>query len=355
MNILPRWLVRTCAYCLAVLVVGVTVWLAVHALSAVLTVSFAIAAALLLAALMSPVTDALRRVRLPPWAASLLTLVVLLGGLFGSLFLVVDRARGQITDLQKAISDGLGRLEHIFLGPPFNLTQGRINNAEQQILQGVQHALPSPMAGASMLLQILTGALLMLFVLFFLLKQGSAMWEWFVGWVTPAHRETTDLAGRHAWQALTSYVRGTVAVAFVDAIGIGAAMLFLGNPLTASLTLVTFIGAFVPIVGATVSGVLAVGVTLVTVGPWAAVILLGAVIAVQQLEGNLLQPLIMGHALRLNPVAIVVSVTVGTIVGGIVGAIVAVPVVAVCYRVISFLAGREEQARPRAGRATPSR
>jgi predicted PurR-regulated permease PerM len=198
------------------------------------------------------------------------------------------------------------------------------------------------MAGASMLLQIGTAALLMLFILFFLLKQGSSMWGWFVGWVPPPHRRTTDAAGRKAWQTLTSYVRGTVAVAFVDAIGIGVAMLFLGNPLTASLTLATFIGAFIPIVGATVSGVLAVGVTLVTVGPWAAVILLGAVIAVQQLEGNLLQPLIMGHALKLNPVAIVVTVTIGTIVGGILGAIVAVPLVAVCYRVVSFLAGRED-------------
>jgi predicted PurR-regulated permease PerM len=341
-TVLPRWLVRTCAYCLAVLVVGVTVWLSVRALAAVITVSFAVAAALLLAALMYPVTRALLHLRLPPWAASLFTLLALVGGLFGCLFLVVERAMSQLTDLQKAINDGAGRLRHLLLRPPFSLSSKDIQQGQQQILQGVEHALPSPMAGASMLLQIGTAALLMLFILFFLLKQGSSMWGWFVGWVPPPHRRTTDAAGRKAWQTLTSYVRGTVAVAFVDAIGIGVAMLFLGNPLTASLTLATFIGAFIPIVGATVSGVLAVGVTLVTVGPWAAVILLGAVIAVQQLEGNLLQPLIMGHALKLNPVAIVVTVTIGTIVGGILGAIVAVPLVAVCYRVVSFLAGRED-------------
>jgi predicted PurR-regulated permease PerM len=339
-RILPLWLTRTVAYCVAALVVALTAWLSVKALVQITTVSFSVAAAALLAALLYPLTDVFARA-LPRWAAALLTVLAFVLALVASLFLVVERAIGQVSDFQDAMNKGVHQLENKLTHPPLSLSQGRVQKAHDQVMHFLTSSGPSPVAGASMLVTFLSAAVLILFVLFFLLKDGSRMWAWAVSWVPARHRERTDGAGRTGWQTLTSYVRGTVLVALIDAVGIGAAMLFLGVPLTASLTLIVFIGAFVPIVGATVSGVVAIGITLVTVGPVAAVILFAAVLVVQQVEGNVLQPLIMGRALRLHPVAIVLTVSVGTLLGGILGAIVAVPYTAVVYRVTSYLAGRE--------------
>ena len=149
--------------------------------------------------------------------------------------------------------------------------------------------------------------------------------------------ETVDGAGRAAWTTLGRYVRGVVVVAVIDAVGIGAALLLLGVPLWLSLTLLVFLGAFVPIVGATLTGVVAVLVTLVTEDVSDAVVVLVVVLVVQQLEGNVLQPLIMGRAVRLHPVVILLAVTAATLLFGVAGAVVAVPVVAVAYQVAEYL------------------
>lgn len=152
-------------------------------------------------------------------------------------------------------------------------------------------------------------------------------------------RELIDGAGERAWATLTSYVRGTVVIALVEGLLIGAAMFIMQVPLALSLTLVVFVGAFIPFVGATVSGVLAILITLVTVGPISAVALLTVVLLVQFLDGNLLQPFVMGHLVQLHPIVILVGVSVGAILGGIVGAILAVPLVGITYRVTEYLTG----------------
>ena len=172
------------------------------------------------------------------------------------------------------------------------------------------------------------------------------MWRWFLSWVPRRKAAAFETAGSRAWGVLTSYVRGTVVIALADALGIGAAMLGLGVPLVVSLTLLVFLGAFVPIVGSTVSGVVAVGVTFATVGPIQALLLVAAVIVVQQLEGNLLQPLVMGRALHLHPASIVLAVTVGAVLAGVLGALVAVPVLAMVYRVTEELSPLPPPRRP---------
>lgn len=341
MRILPSWLLRTAAYCLALLVVGFTVWLVVEMLGTVRMVTFSIVAALLLSALLSWLVAALVGLRLPRWLAALVSVLALLGACAASVFLVVNRALSQVGDLQEALGEAVAGVKQTLLQPPFSLTADRVERFQDRAVDAVAAALPSPATGASLVIEFLSGIALGVFVLFFLLKDGSRMWQWVLGWTPAPRRAVAGEAGLRAWHTLTSYVRGTVLVALADALGIGAAMLLLGVPLTASLTLMVFIGAFVPIVGATVSGGLAVLVTLVTLGPITALVLLGAVLLVQQLEGNLLQPLIMGHALQLHPVAIVLAVTVGALIGGVLGAIVAVPTLAVSYRVVSYLAGRD--------------
>lgn len=338
---LPRWLVRTAAYCVAWLVLAFTVWLLARMLAGVATVSFAVVAALLLSALLMPVADALARLRCPRWLGALLSVALLVCAVLASVVLMVDRATQQLPDLQRAITQAIDDIRHRLTSPPLSLSPDRIQQMHNRAVELIAHMAPSPAAGGGLLLQLLSGAVLALFVLFFLLKDGERIWSWFLSWVPAQHRARTDHAGRLAWTTLTHYVRGTVLVALIDAFGIGLAMFLLDVPLFVSLTLVTFIGAFVPIVGAFVSGAVAVVVALVTVGPVPALALFGAVVAVQQLEGNVLQPLIMGRALELHPVVIVVGVSTGGLVGGVPGAVVAVPLTAAAYRVVSYLAGRD--------------
>jgi predicted PurR-regulated permease PerM len=181
---------------------------------------------------------------------------------------------------------------------------------------------------------------LTVFLLF--LPQGRrADVELVPGLGAPGHATAVNRGGHAVWEVLTGYIRGTTLIAAVDAIGIGAGMLVLGVPLTASLTCLVFLGAYVPIVGAFVSGALATGITLVTLGPTQALVLLGVVVVVQQVEGNLLQPLVMGHTLQLHAVTTVVSVTIGALVGGVLGALVAVPLVAAAYRLM--IQAREDE------------
>jgi predicted PurR-regulated permease PerM len=220
---------------------------------------------------------------------------------------------------------------------PLGLDPQQVSQVRNEIVTAIYQATPSPGAGARMAVYVLAALILVAFLMFFLLKDGDRMWAWLLDRVPARRRAQVDGAGRTAWDTLGNYVRGVVVVALIDAVGIGAALLILGVPLWVSLTLLTFVGAFIPLLGATVSGAVAVLVTLVTNGPTDAVIVLVVVLVVQQVEGNLLQPLVMGRALRLHPAAILVAVTAGGLLYGIPGALLAVPVMAMTYRVLEHL------------------
>jgi predicted PurR-regulated permease PerM len=190
--------------------------------------------------------------------------------------------------------------------------------------------------------------LLVLFVVFFLLKDGDRMWGWALGWASVRRRADVDGAGRAAWDTLPGYVHASLIVGLVDALGIGAALLIPGVSLWFSLTLLMFLGRSCPRIGATVSGAVAVLVTMVTDDVGDAVIVLVVVLVVQQVEGNLLQPLIMSRPVALHPVAILAAVTAGGLLLGIAGALLAVPLVAVVYRVLTWepAGGAVDDARP---------
>ncbi len=198
----------------------------------------------------------------------------------------------------------------------------------------VRQALPSPVAGATSAAEILASALLAVFLLFFFLRDGEQMWSWMMHRMPASRAGRIDRAGRSGWQTLMSYTHGTAAVAAVDAIGIGAALFILQVPLALSLALLTFISAFVPIIGATVAGAAAALVTLVTNGSRDALIVLAVVVIVQQVEGNLLQPVVMRRAIQLHPVITLLAVTAGTLVAGVAGALIAVPLCAVIYHAV---------------------
>jgi predicted PurR-regulated permease PerM len=176
---------------------------------------------------------------------------------------------------------------------------------------------------------MLTATLLTLFLLIFFLHDGNKIWTFVIRAVPTDVRDRVDVAGRRGFASLVSYVRATAAVAVVDAVGIGIGLAVVQVPLAAPLAALVFLAAFIPIVGAVVAGTVAVLVALVANGFVPALIVLGIVIAVMQLESHVLQPLLLGRAVRLHPIAVVLSIATGVIVGGIAGGLLAVPLLAV--------------------------
>jgi len=176
-----------------------------------------------------------------------------------------------------------------------------------------------------------------LFTTYFLLCQGDQIWAWIVRLFPRAAREHVDGSGRAAWVSLTAFVRATVVVAFVDAVGITVIALVLKVPLAVPIGVLVFLGSFVPVIGATVSGSVAVLVALVAHGPLIALFMLIGVVAVQQLEAHVLQPFLLGRAVKLHPLAVILAVAAGVVAAGIVGALVAVPLAAMLNTIVKYL------------------
>ncbi len=334
----PPGLTAVALVCACILVVAVTVFVAGWLLVLIAPVTMAVIAALLLTALVEPVTTLLGRIRCPRWAAALATVMLLVAVLALPVVLVGRQVGGQFSDLGQRLDESLARLrqaavETLPVGP------AQVDGWWQQAQDAAVSALPAPAAGAMAAVEVLGAAALTVVLLFFFLYDGPAMWQWVLRLAPDRRRARVGRAAGAAWDALTGYVRGTIVIAAVDAAGIGLALLLLGVPLALPLTLLTFVAAFVPIVGATVAGAAATLVALIANGPADALLVLAAVIAVQQAEGNLLEPLVMGNAVRLHPAVILVAVSVGTVLAGVAGAVVAVPLTAVAYRAASVLSG----------------
>ncbi|MDN5747342.1 MAG: AI-2E family transporter, partial [Pseudonocardia sp.] len=324
------------AYAGGALVVGVVAWAVVWVLLQVALVTFALIVALLLAALLDPLARLLHR-RLPAWAAALLSVLLLVGVVLGTGYLLTRRVTGQLGNLVSSLTASIDQIRNWLVNGPLGLAPQTVDQVANQIVGALQSAAPNGFAAAATLIAVLGGVVIALFVLFFLLKDGTGMWRWLVGTAPARYRERVDEAGRRAWDTASRYMVGLVLIALIDAVLIGAALFALGVPLAMSLTVLIFFGAFVPFLGAFVSGLVAALVTLVSKGLIAALIVVGVTVVVQNLEGNVLAPLIQGHQLRLHPVVILVVVTAGYLLFGIAGAVVAVPVAAVTYRVGSYL------------------
>ncbi|MBG6218851.1 putative PurR-regulated permease PerM [Arthrobacter sp. CAN_A6] len=192
----------------------------------------------------------------------------------------------------------------------------------------------SAITGISVIGSFLTGALLMSVILFFFLKDGEKIWAFLLRAFKGPRLVKARLVGHNSLAVLGGYVRGTAIVALVDALFIGLALMILDVPLALPLTAVVFVGAFIPLVGATLAGVLAALIALVANGPFTALIVIIVVIVVNQLEGNFLQPVVMGHTLSVHPLVILLALTAGTILAGIIGAILSVPLTAVGWAAI---------------------
>ncbi|MBC9704390.1 MAG: AI-2E family transporter [Enterococcus sp.] len=186
-----------------------------------------------------------------------------------------------------------------------------------------------------------TGFVLMAVILFYFLKDGAKIWDFILSWLSGERKQKAELAGTRAMEVLGGYIRGTAAVAGVDAVFIGAALFIAHVPLALPLAVLTFVGGFIPLVGATAAGAFAVLIALVSNGPITALVVLIVVIGVNQLEGNFLQPVLMGNALKVHALVILIALTVGTIQAGIVGAVLSVPLVAVLWAIIKVWTGKD--------------
>ncbi|ORB30189.1 AI-2E family transporter [Mycolicibacterium parafortuitum] len=311
-----------------------------------------VALATIIAALLLPVVDFLDRRGAPRGGA--VALVLLTGfSLFGGLlaFVVTQFVEGA-PDLVSQVSTSIEGVGRWLTDGPLQVSDQQINQARDtaiEALQSNQEKLTSgALSTAGTLTEIVTGALLVFFTLIFLLHGGRNIFG-FVTRIFPVHvRDRVHDAGRAGFRSLIGYVRATFLVAAVDAIGIGVGLAIMGVPLALPLASLVFMGAFIPLVGAVVTGFLAVIVALIAKGWIYALITFGLIIAVQQLEGHVLQPLVMGRAVAIHPLAIVLAIAGGGVLAGIVGALLAVPVLAFLNSAIRVLLADDPAAREEA-------
>ncbi|MEV5944928.1 AI-2E family transporter [Streptomyces sp. NPDC051993] len=323
------------------LVLAGTIYVLTQIISAVALVVLAFVAALLITALLQPTVARLKRMGLPRGLATAVTAVsgFVIMGLVG--WFVVWQVMDNLDDLSSKVRDGIEELKRWALNSPFHVTEDQINqiakNLSDTIGANTNEITSAGLQGVTVLVEVLTGILLAMFSTLFLLYDGPKIWQWVLKLVPAAARPGVAGAGPKAWRTLTAYVRGTVIVALIDAICIGVGIYFLGVPMAVPLAVFIFLFAFIPLVGAVISGALAVVVALVTDGVFNALMVLVLVLAVQQIEGHVLQPFILGRAVRVHPLAVVLSVAAGGLVAGIGGAVVAVPLVAVTNTVVGYL------------------
>jgi predicted PurR-regulated permease PerM len=310
----------------------------------------------LLCALLAPVTNGLQKLNVPRGPAAGITLLGALAVVAGLLTLVGTQIAAGFSDLSNQVGVGVRELR--------DLARINLNISDQQITDTIHRLRDTVMSGGAIgqraaavgttATHVVAGLFIALFCLFFFLYQGEQIWAWLVRLFPRRAREKADSSGRKAWVTLTAYVRATIIVAAVDAIGIALGAAILGLPLVSAIGILVFVGAFVPVVGALVSGFVAVLVALVAKGPVVAVIMLAVVIGVQQLEAHVLQPFLMGRAVSVHPLAVILSIATGVVIAGIVGALVAVPTVAVINTIVNHLAGNDVDLEPPRRRRPPA-
>jgi predicted PurR-regulated permease PerM len=314
------------------------------------TVVVPVAIAVLVTALAVPMVDLLDRVGISRALASALTVVIGIGALVALLALVGTQVSAQFESLRVSVIAGLDDVQDWLRDGPFQLSQGQVDQAIEQL----QTAIAPGEDGGGVVDQVasvgntvghvFTGFFIALFAVIFMLYDGDKIWRWLVNVFPHGAREAVDSSGRVAWVTLTAFVRATVLVALVDAIGIALIAYFLDVPLALAIGVLVFLGAFVPVVGAFVSGGVACLVALVDQGPYTALAMFVGVLVVQQIESHILQPFLMGRFVRLHPLAVILAIAAGVVVAGIVGALVAVPLVACANAVGTHLARRSRQA-----------
>lgn len=285
--------------------------------------------ALGLATALWPAVAPLRRRGWPPAAAAGTIMLAAILVLAGVLAAIAPTVADELDDVGASARAGVAEVLRWLAEGPLNLSEAQIDRAVDDAVERIGAdsgaVARGVISGALLVGEVVAGLLLAAVVLFFLLKDGPDIRAFFLERVPDAHRERTAAAALAAWNALGGYLRGVAVVAVVDSVLIGLALWILGVPLVVPLMVLTFFGAFVPLVGAVVAGAVAALVALVAQGPVIALAVVVVIIAIQQIEGDVLYPVVVGRAIELHPVAVLLSLTAGAVAAGIVGALLAVP------------------------------
>ena len=307
-------------------------------------ITLPLAVALLVSALAVPLVDALRRTGLPRGPSAGIVMVLGIGAV-AMLFTFVGQQVAQgASDLGDSVVTGLDQVREWLRTGPLGVSDSQIDRYIKEIQGAVTDSTGSNGVVSRVtevgtaLGHVVAGFFIVLFSTYFFLADGERIWSWLVRLAPRAARERVDASGRVAWVSLTQFVRATVLVALADAIGIMVVAFWLGVPFVVALGVLVFLGAFVPMVGATLAGTVAILVALVDQGPWTALLMLAGVIFVQQVEGHILQPFLMGRFVSLHPLGVIVAIGCGVLVAGIAGALVAVPLAAAGNAVAQHLA-----------------
>ena len=329
---IPRSLAIAAAVSWRLLIVGAAVYVTVELLARLQVIIVPAAVAVLMACALWPAVRRLRQRGVRPAIAAAAMLFALLGTFAVVVFLLSQRAADEIGELDVNITGGVDVLKGWLTDGPLYFPEARVegffNRLENQIRTGGGTIASGAVGGAMLAAEIVVGILLATVLLFFFLKDGDRMLLWLKGFLPETRQTKWHATGVEVRDVLASFIRGTALIALVDAVGIGLGLYLLGIPLVIPLAVLTFIGGFIPIVGATVAGFVAVMVALVSEGFVKALAVLGVVILVQQLESNFLQPVVVGRSVQLHPAAVLLAVGVGAVLYGVAGALLAVPLTA---------------------------
>lgn len=301
--------------------------------------------ALLLTALLQPIVTVFERRGWPRWAGVISALLALVVAVTGLVWLIVSQLRGGFGDVARrsaiAWNDFLKWIE----SAPFGLSAAQVNGFIEQVIHTIETHQSEIWSGALAVTttagQLVAGTLLAVFSLIFLLIDGRRIWFWVLGFLPRRAHAPVHSAGLAGWISVGQYVRVQILVAFVDAVGIGFGALILGVPLPIPIAILVFLGSFIPFLGAITTGALAVFIALVYNGPLNALLMLGVVILVNQIEGHVLQPLVMGTAVRVHPLGVVLAVSGGALLAGIPGALFAVPLAASASAIVNTLVAKK--------------
>lgn len=311
--------------------------------------------AILVGALLVPLVQFLQRHRWPKWLAVAVAMIGTLAIVAGLVFVVVSQIRSGYPDLQERSIKAFEDFKVFLAESPLHLNDADINAYIDQAFAAIQKDSQALISGAlsvgSTAGHVLAGFLLTLFATLFILIDGKGIWAWIVRLFPRRARQAVSGSGQAGWITLTTFVKVQIFVAAVDAVGIGLGawilgLVFGGFPLVIPIAIAVFLGSFIPVVGAVLTGAIAVFVALVYLGPVPALIMVGIVLLVQQVEGHILQPLVMGTAVKVHPLAVVFAVAAGSFIAGIPGALFAVPVIAVANIMIKFIASGEWRTNP---------
>lgn len=349
-DVVPVGLRASAGWAWRLLVLGVAIYYLLRIVSLFEVLVVPVLVALLVVAFLKPFVDVVAvgrgRPGVPRPLAAIAAILLALLVIAGLVTLIGQQVSTGFPALQRQAVDGWRELQRFLAESPLHLTNTQITEYVDQATAQLQANSDQLVTGAlqvgSTAADIGTGFFIVLFATFFFLSGGDRIWAWVVGLFPRTARTRVDGAGLRAWATLTAYVRATLIVAVVDGAGVGIAAAVLGVPLALPLGVLVFLGAFIPIVGALVTGVVAVLVALVAKGPVVALLMLLAVLAVQQLESHVLQPFLMGRAVSVHPLAVILVIGAGVLLAGIVGALFAVPVAAVVNVIAKYLTGRED-------------